>query len=167
MRAGASKVRVTTTSRSDFGSTVVRFFLGLGSLSFLALIDVLLAFQFLDNLVQLVEACAPELAVAFDPCRLCLESARAVLAGPHAPDLLRGDEPGSLQDADVFLHAREGHVELLGKVRDRSVCTPELLQDAASGGVRERGERGIEAGFHILNHMVQYIAHGLAARKGR
>src|SRR6185437_8484067 len=32
-RAGASKVRVTTNSRSDFHSTVVRFFIGVGSLS--------------------------------------------------------------------------------------------------------------------------------------
>jgi hypothetical protein len=67
----------------------------------------------------------------------------------------------------VFLHARQGHVELLGKVRDRSVCTSELLQNAASGGVRERGERGIEAGSRILNHVVQYITHGLAACKER
>jgi hypothetical protein len=58
-------------------------------------------------------------------------------------------------------------VELLGKVRDRSVCTPELLQNAASGDVRERGERGIEAGFCILNHMAQYVTRGLAACKGR
>jgi hypothetical protein len=48
-------------------------------------------------------------------------------------------------------------VELLGKDRDRSVCTPELLQNAASGGVRKRGERGIEAGLRILNHPVHYI----------
>src|SRR3954470_21031867 len=157
MRAGASKVRVTTTSRSDFGSTVVRFFVGLGSLSFLAFIDVLLAFQFLDNLVQLVEACAPELAVPFDPCRLSLESARAELAGPHSPDLFRGDEPGSLQDADVLLHAREGHVELVGKLRDRSVCASELLQNAAPRRVRESGERGVELGTLIVNHVVQYI----------
>ena len=60
-----------------------------------------------------------------------------------------------------------GHVELLGKVRDRGVRTPELLQNAASGGVRERGERGIEAGRAILNHMVQYLTHGLPACKGR
>src|SRR4029077_3284431 len=51
-------------------------------------------------------------------------------------------------------HAREGHVKLLGKIRDRGVCTAELLQNAPSGGVRERSERGIEVG--ILNHMVQY-----------
>src|SRR6185503_17162217 len=145
MRAGPLKVRVTTSSRSDFRSTVVRFFMGLGSLSLLASIDLLLPFQFLNNLVQLVEACVPELAVPLDPCRLFLQSAQAELAGPHAPDLLRGDEPRLLQDANVLLHARQGHVELLGKVRDRSVCTPELLQNAASGDVRKRGERSIEA----------------------
>jgi hypothetical protein len=60
----------------------------------------------------------------------------------------------------VLLHARERHVELLGEVRDRSVCTSELLQNAASGGIRERGERVIEAGLRILNHMVQYMNTG-------
>src|SRR3984893_2080026 len=167
MRAGPLKVRVITNSRSDFRSTVVRFFMGVGSPSLLASIGLLLPFQFLDDRVQLVEACVPELAVPLDPCRLFFQSAQAQRAGPHAPDLLRGDEPRLLQDADMLLHAREGHVELLGKVRDRSVCTPEMLQNAASGGVRERGERGIEAGPGILNHVVQYVTHGSAARKER
>src|SRR5437016_11535308 len=57
----------------------------------------------------------------------------------------------------MFLHARKGHVEPLGKGCDRSVRTPELLQNTASGGVRERAERGIEVGLTILYHMVQYI----------
>src|ERR671935_1489470 len=56
MRAGPLKVRVTTSSRSDFRSVVVGFFMGVGSLSPPATIDLLLPFQFLDNLVQLVEA---------------------------------------------------------------------------------------------------------------
>src|SRR4029453_12605362 len=167
MRAGPLKVRVTTSSRSDFRSTVVRFFMRVGSLSLFASIDLLLPFQFLNNRVQLVEACVPALAVPLDPCRLFLQSAQAELAGPHAPDLLRGDEPRLLQDADVLLHARESHVELLGKVRDRSVGTPELLQNAPAGRIRERGERGIEAGPGILNHMVQYIPRALAACKGK
>src|SRR4026209_1702614 len=144
MRAGPLKVRVTISSRSDFRSTVVRFFMGVGSLSLLASIDLLLPFQFLDNRVQLVEACVPELAVPLDPGRLFLQSAQAEPAGPHAPDLLRGDEPRLLQDVDVLLHARGGQVERLGKVGDRSVCTPDLLQNTASRSVRERGERGIE-----------------------
>src|SRR5262245_21401004 len=147
MRAGPLKVRVTTSSRSDFRSTVVRFFMAVDSLSLFASIDLLLPFQFLDNLVQFVEACGPELAVPLDPCRLFVQSVQAELAGPHAPDLLRGDETRLLQDVDMLLHARESHVELLGEVRDRRVCTSELLQNAASGGVRERGERAIEAGL--------------------
>ena len=57
----------------------------------------------------------------------------------------------------MLLHPREGHVEFLGKVGDRSVCTRELLQHAASGDVGERGERGVEMGSAILNHMVQYV----------
>src|SRR5829696_9966980 len=56
MRAGALKLRVTTSSRSDFRSTVVWFFIGVALLSLLASIDFLLSFQFLDNLVQLGEA---------------------------------------------------------------------------------------------------------------
>src|SRR5579864_7512235 len=167
MRAGPLKVRVTTSSRSDVRSTVVWFFMRVGSLSLLASIDLLLPFQFLDNLVQLVEACVPELAVPLEPCRLFLQSGQAELAGSHAPDFLRHDEPRLLQNADMLLHAGEGHVELPGKVRDGSVCTPELLQNAASGGVRECRERGIEAGLEILNHVVRYLPHGLAACKGR
>src|SRR3954470_20676186 len=158
MRAGPLTVRVTTSSRSDFRSTVVRFFMGVGSPPLVASIDLLLPFQFLDNVVQLVEARGPELVVPLDPRRLFLQPARAELAGPHAPDLLRGDEPGLLQDADVLLDAREGHAKPVGEVGDRSVGPPELLEDAAPGGVRERVERGIEACTVILNHVAQYVS---------
>src|SRR6185503_3254173 len=59
-RAGPLKIRVTTTSRSDVRSTVVRFFIGVGSLVLLASIDLLLPFQFVNDVVQLVEARLPE-----------------------------------------------------------------------------------------------------------
>src|SRR4029077_12835372 len=55
-RAGALKVRVTTSSRSDFRSTVVWFFMGVSSASLLASIGPLLPLQFLDNGVQRIEA---------------------------------------------------------------------------------------------------------------
>src|SRR5450432_2417452 len=42
-------VRVTTSSRSDLRSTVVRFFMGASSLSLLASIDPLLSLQFFNN----------------------------------------------------------------------------------------------------------------------
>src|SRR5262245_58014461 len=115
MRAGPLTVRVTTSSRSDFRSTVVRFFMGVGSLPLFRPIGFLLPCEFFDNRAQLDEACVPELAVPLEPSRLFLQSARAEPAGSHAPDLLRGDEPRLLQDADVLLHAREGHMERLGQ----------------------------------------------------
>src|SRR3954468_4522580 len=161
MRAGALNVRVTTSSRSDVRSTVV-----LLSFSFFASIKFLLPLQFLDNLVQLVKARGPELAVALDPCRLFGQCASAELAGPHASDLFRGDEPRLLQHAHMLLHAREAHVERLGEIRDRGVCTAELLQNTAPGGVRERSEGGVEAGPRILNHMVQHMTHGLSPLQG-
>src|SRR5262249_59588941 len=72
--------------------------------------------------------------------------------------LFSSDERCSLQHANMLLHAGEGHVELSGEVRDRSVGAAELLQHAAPGRIRQRGERSVEAGFVILNHIVQYIA---------
>src|SRR5205085_84835 len=102
------------------------------------------------------ETGVPELAVPLEPRRLLLQAVRAELARPHAPHLLRGDEPGLLQDPDVLLDTRERHVEPRGEVRDRSVSTSELLEDAASGRIRKRGERSIEALTAILNHLAQY-----------
>lgn len=112
--------------------------MGVGSTSPLASIGLLFSLQFLDNLVQLVEACAPKLVVPPNPRSLFGKAALAKPAGPHTPDLLRGDEPRLLKDADMLLHAREGHVELPGELRHRRVRTPEPLQNAAPGGVRER-----------------------------
>jgi hypothetical protein len=57
----------------------------------------------------------------------------------------------------MLLHAREGHVEPLGKLRDRCVCTADLLQNAASGGVRKRGERAIEASPVLAVRLVRQI----------
>src|SRR5262245_11184006 len=109
--AGPLTVRLTTSSRSDVRSVVARFSVGVGSLVVIAFIDRLLPLELLDDLVQLVEARVPESAMPLHPGRLFLESTRAERAGPHAPDLRRGDEPGLLQDPDVLAHARQGHLE--------------------------------------------------------
>ena len=45
--------------------------------------------------------------------------------------------------------------------------TLQLLEDAATGDVRQRGERGIEVGIRILNHMVQYLTTGFHGMQGR
>src|SRR3954471_15498915 len=76
-RAGASNDRVTTTSRSDFRSTFVTFFIRARSPSLLPSIRLLLPLQFLDDLVELAEALVPELVIPLDPRRHFLETASA------------------------------------------------------------------------------------------
>src|SRR3954454_14845393 len=58
-RAGASNVRVTTSSRSDVRSTVVGFCAGVGSICAFVTIDLLLQFQCFDDQVQFAETGVP------------------------------------------------------------------------------------------------------------
>src|ERR1700743_3303215 len=74
-RAGASKVRVMTSSRSDLRSTLVRFFMAVDSLSLSAAIGLLLPFQFFHHPIERVEARLPEPAVVLDPGRLFFQAA--------------------------------------------------------------------------------------------
>src|SRR5687768_5502690 len=159
-RAGASNVRVTTTSRSDVFCTVVRW----DSLSFLATTGLLLAFEFVDDTVQRFEARVPHLAVTRDPLHLLLETARADAARAHSADLFGGHEAGQFEHADVLFHAREGHFELVGEVGDGGVAACELVEDATAGGVGKGGEGGVEVCRRMLNHVVQYggVGGGIA-----
>ncbi len=96
--------------------------------------------------------------IPFDPRRRFLEAARADPAGPYATDLLGYDESRLFKNADVLLHAREGHVEPVGEGGDRGVLTAELLEYTTSRGVRQRGKSGVEVRLRILNHMVQCLS---------
>src|SRR4029079_13267958 len=152
--AGASNVRVTTTSRSDVRSTVVRFMRA--SLSLLWDIGFVTGLELLDHAVQRFEAGVPDLAVLRDPLHLLFEPAGADRAVADAADLFGRDEPGLFEHAYVFPHAGEGHAELVGMCGDAAVAAGEVCENAAPGSVRERGEGGVEAGFQTLNHSVQY-----------
>ena len=109
-----------------------------------------------DDAIEGIEPLRPLLPVLLEPRRLFLETTRAEPACAHAPDLLGLDEPGLLEDGDVLLHTGEGHAERVGELGDRGIGLPEMLEHAAAGHVRQRGERGVEAGVLILHHMVQY-----------
>src|SRR3954447_3709984 len=144
--AGASNERVTTSSRSDLRSRVVRF-IAAASRVLLASIPVLLLLEFFDDLVQLAEPRVPEFVVRRDPRRHLVESANADPAVAHPADLLRDYEPRLFEDADVLPYASEGHAEPLGEVRDRKLGASQLFQHAATGSVRQGGQRGIEVGI--------------------
>src|SRR3954453_4429526 len=99
------------------------------------------------------------MVIPLDPLRHFLETASADSAGPYAADLLGDDEPRLFEDADVFPHARERHVEPFSEVRDRGFLAAQLLEDTASRGVRQRCKSGIELRARILNHAVQFLPY--------
>jgi len=122
--------------------------------------SLLLSFEFVDDTVQRFKALVPHLAVTRDPLQLLFETARADAARAHAADLFGGHEAGQLERADVFLHAREGHFELVGEFGDGGVAASKLAEDATTGGIGEGGESSVEACRKTLNHTVQCIAVG-------
>ena len=168
-RAGASNVRVTTSSRSDFRSDVVGFvaFTGVALASVVGSIGLLLLFEIFEHDVEHVETLGPAQAVALEPGRLFLQPARSEPAGPHASHLFGHDQPGLFQNANVFLHAREGHVKLPREVRDGSVRSAKLVQNAAARWIRERAEGGVQPVDHILSQVVQYVITARRLRKVR
>src|SRR6185312_4856630 len=166
-RAGASKVRVTTTSRSDRRSVTVSLAIPLTSLARFS-IGLLLPFQFFDDGVQIIKARGPEAAVPFEPCGLFLESAPAKTAGADAPDLFGGHEARPFEDADVLLHARQGHIEARGELGDGRVGAAELLEHAATRGIGQGSKGRVDVLSMILNHVVQYCPFdGLVKREHR
>ncbi|MEQ1516301.1 MAG: hypothetical protein ABL931_07420 [Usitatibacteraceae bacterium] len=99
-----------------------------------------------------------------DPSGLFRHSKQAERAGSHTPDLLRRDKTCLFQDADVLFHARKGHAEFIGKIRNRRIASPELFQNTASGCIRQRAKRSIKAIITKLNHIVQCMVHSSAMR---
>jgi hypothetical protein len=73
-------------------------------------------------------------------------------------DFLGANEPRSLENAYLLLHAGKAHLKPLRKSRDQSVRPPKLLQNPAPRSIRNRAERGIET-LGMPNHMVYYITH--------
>ena len=89
IRGGASKVRVTVTSRSDVRFTSCRAIDR--DHPPLAIVHHCSPSRLSSSttLSSSLEPGIPKLAIPLDPFRLLLEAAEAEPAGPHAPDLLR------------------------------------------------------------------------------
>src|SRR5580658_9245509 len=86
---GASKSRVKSSSRSEGMVSVTLFFSGI---SFLRCLD------FLEVIVEAIEALLPELAIALEPMGGLLERLGLEPAGPPLGVAAAGDQTGMLQD---------------------------------------------------------------------
>src|SRR5215472_4652405 len=142
-RRGVSMTRVTTSSRS----AVLMF----------ASTSLLLALQFLQVVLQPVEALFPEAAVIFQPVSRALERARSQPAWPPLRRAAAGDQAGVLQHLEVLGDAGKAHVERLREFGDRGLAAGQPRQDRPTCRVRKRSEGTAEAirGHQFMNQMVK------------
>ena len=96
----------------------------------------------------------PKAAVAGDPGIGFPHGTGDEAAAAHPAVALPHDEPGSLEDAQVLGNGGEGHLKRLGEGAHGGIPRGESRQDRPPGRVGERGERRIEGGRRIVNHVV-------------
>src|SRR5262245_5781487 len=90
-----------TISRSPLSSIVV-WFIGAASLSFLAFIGLLLVFELFNELVQFLEALIPYSAIGLEPIMKFAKRLPAQLVKPLLGARLHVDHPGLLQYTQVL-----------------------------------------------------------------
>ena len=96
----------------------------------------------------------PELPVTLDPFGRILHGFGDQAAAVDSSLLAPRDKLRPLEHSQVLGHPGEGDVVGRGQVTDGGLALRQARQDAASGGVRKRGEGGVEMQFGILNHVV-------------
>src|SRR5271170_3690985 len=144
-RRGASKMRVITSSRSvDPGASA--------AMLVLASICVLLRLQFVEILIQPIEALFPMPAVMFEPLGGILERTRIEPAGPPLRLAPARDQAGALQHLQVLGDPRKRHVKRLRQLGHRGFAPGKPRQNRPPGGVGESGKREAELiGHHLYN----------------
>src|SRR5438128_1291895 len=104
---GASSTRVAMIDRGSCSRSTL----------FLALTLLLLGLQYLQIILQPIEAFLPQPAVALEPVVDVLEGVRLDAAGPPLRLAASRDEAGTLQHLEVLGTGWEAHLEGLGQTR--------------------------------------------------
>jgi hypothetical protein len=65
-------------------------------------------------------------------------------------------EAGGFENAQMLGDGGEGEGERLGELGDGGFALGETGENGAAGGIGKGGERGVERGIGIVNHMVYY-----------
>jgi hypothetical protein len=97
-------------------------------------------------LSQRIELPFPELPVFLNPFGRAFHRRGGETAAMDAPIFSPLDEPGVLKDTQVFRHGGKGHFIWRGEIADGRFALRETSEDAATGGVGERGESIIQSG---------------------
>src|SRR6187200_3064935 len=132
-RRGASKSRVRTISRSE---GVVALKLSLFATLLTAMFPLLLLrfllFQFLQIVVEPVEACFPDMPVAFGALGHLLEGTSLQPARPPLRLASARNQARAFEHAEVLRDGGHAHVEGLGEFGDGTFTRDETRQDRAA-----------------------------------
>src|SRR5262245_53549006 len=133
---GASNTRVSVISVSD-GVVLWKVLL------FAALtgMTLLLGFEFLQIRVKSIEACFPDVTVAFGPLGHFLQGRCLDAAWPPLGFASASDKAGSFEHSEVLRDGWKGHVERLGKLSNRPLPGGECGENRSPGRVGKRGKR--------------------------
>src|SRR5262249_19491598 len=130
-RGGASNSRVNTISRSE-GVVVLKVWL---FATLLTAISFLLPFQFVQVVVESVEARLPDVAIPFGPVSHFLQRARFDAARPPLGLPAPGDEAGALEHAQVLRDGGHAHVERLGELGHRAFARGQAGENRPPGWI--------------------------------
>jgi len=100
-----------------------------------------------------IELVFPEAAIAGDPRVGLPHRARDQLTPTDATVAPAHDQPGPLEDLEVFGDGRQGHAKRPGQGAHRGLAAGQPAEHRAPRGIGKGGEGGIERGL-IFNHMV-------------
>jgi hypothetical protein len=101
-----------------------------------------------------IELLFPELPVTFDPFGRIRHGFGDQATAINSPLFASSDELRPLEYAQMLRYCGEGDVIGRGQLAYRGLALRQAHQDAASGSIGKRGERGVEIGPGILNHLV-------------
>ena len=77
------------------------------------------------------------------------------MAGTHAADFFGAHQAAGFEDFEVLHDRRQGHVERLSELADRSGSAAQPLDHDQSGGIRQRLEDATER-CSLVKHFLKY-----------
>src|SRR5829696_9052964 len=111
---------------------------------------LVLALNFLEVLVQAVEALLPEPPIMFDPLVHVLQRPRLELARPPLGLTTAGDQSGALEHLEVLRNPGKADFEGRRQFIDGSLSARESPEDRPPRRVGQRRERGTQLVWHYF-----------------
>jgi hypothetical protein len=110
-----------------------------------------------QDVAEPVEAPLPSATAGVDPVLDGAQPFDIESAGPDAPDLLRSDEAGTLQDLQVLDDTCQRHWQWSSQCRDTRGARSQAFDDPAPRWVSERLKDAVDI-LELVKHVLKYWA---------